>query len=114
MKTMDDDRYFLTSTSPTLLSLYAPLLTSKQRQILFDYFLYDLSLQEIATTLNISRQAVLDFVQKGIEKIKDFDNILHYFPLLSFLEKNKATSLLSSEAYDKILEIILGDETNGI
>lgn len=47
--------------------IYGGLLTEKQRDMLRDYFDYDLSLGEIAEQCGISRQAVADSV-KTVEK----------------------------------------------
>lgn len=59
--------------------IYGSLLTSRQREIVSQYFDYDLSLQEISDNLGISRQAVLDAVQKGGEQLREYEKKLGIF-----------------------------------
>ena len=59
-----------------LYDFYGDLLTERQRSIYHMYFCEDLSLAEIGTRLNISRQAV-NFSLKQAQKILDnFETIL--------------------------------------
>ena len=44
----------------SLFEIYKNLLTDKQKDIMEKYYCYDLSLNEIATDLEISRSGVLD------------------------------------------------------
>lgn len=89
-----------------LLNIYGSLLTEKQLRRMEEYFLFDLSLTEIAENNNSSRQAVYDALQKTICVLDDFEN------KLKLLEKQKelndfAKSLdISSEQKAKLLEII--------
>jgi uncharacterized protein len=60
-----------------LLNLYQDLLTATQKDILIDYFAYDLSLGEIATNRNVSRSAIEDAIRKGLNKLENFEENLH-------------------------------------
>ena len=64
-----------------LCEIYGKLLTEKQLAILNDYYNNDLSLTEIAENNNITRQAVLDNIKKGENKLFEFEE------KLSFMEK---------------------------
>lgn len=56
-----------------LLSLYQNLLSETQREILEDYFLYNLSLTEIAENRSVSRSAVEDAIKKGKKKLDELE-----------------------------------------
>jgi hypothetical protein len=60
-----------------LLNLYQELLTTTQKEILIDYFAYDLSLGEIATNRNVSRSAIEDAIKKGLSKLESLEENLH-------------------------------------
>ena len=59
-----------------LLSLYANLLSKTQKEVLEDYFSYNLSISEIAENRKISRAAVEDAIKKGKKKLEDSENKL--------------------------------------
>lgn len=60
-----------------LLNLYQDLLTTTQKEILIDYFAYDLSLGEIAINRNVSRAAIEDAIKKGLNKLESLEERLH-------------------------------------
>lgn len=60
-----------------LYDIYSPLLSTSQNNIFHDYYLLDLSLQEIATNLNISRSGVEDALKKSKNKLKQLEMKLH-------------------------------------
>ena len=72
-----------------LLDLYKDLLTDKQQEVMDMYFLYDLSLAEIANDTNTSRAAVFDLIKRTTKILENYEAKLH------LLEKR-----------DKILELI--------
>lgn len=84
-----------------LLDYYQNLLTKKQNQIMKERYLNDYSLSEIAERLNISRSAVLDSIQKTIEKLETFErhlNLLtHHETALKTIEKLEKTNLSSDQ-----------------
>ncbi len=78
-----------------LFDIYKKLLTEKQRDIFADYFLFDLSLAEIASEKNISRQSVHDAIKKTEEKLYELESAL------KLNEKNKKLTFLASNINDK-------------
>nr|WP_307989497.1 YlxM family DNA-binding protein [uncultured Niameybacter sp.] len=56
-----------------LYDFYESLLTDKQRDLLMRYYFDDLSLGELATTYNISRQSVFDTIKKAEQKMLDLE-----------------------------------------
>ena len=56
-----------------LLDFYGPLLTEHRREVLRLYCEEDLSLQEIAEQLGITRQGVSDAMQKGRRQLNDYE-----------------------------------------
>lgn len=90
-----------------LFELYQGLLTDKQRELFSSYYLYDLSLSEIAEPFGTTRQSVYEGVKKVKKKLIELENILH------LRQRNvELTSLANSlkdknpEICEKILEII--------
>lgn len=84
-----------------LLNLYKSLLTHTQQEVMEDYFVYDLSLSEIAEERNISRAAVEDAIKKSVAKLDEYENNLKLLDkneeMLKFIEKLKQKALNSSE-----------------
>lgn len=66
-----------------LFNIYKSQLSATQQEIISNYFFLDLSLSEIASEKNISRSAVEDALRKGISKLDELEDELH------FLEKSK-------------------------
>lgn len=60
----------------SLYNIYGELLTKKQQQILESYVFNNLSLGEIAENFNISRQAVLDSVNKACSQLNKYEQTL--------------------------------------
>lgn len=61
----------------SLLEAYETLLTKKQREIMDDYYRFDLSLSEIADSRGISRAGAYDAIKKSIDKLEEFEAKLH-------------------------------------
>ncbi len=57
----------------SLLEAYEALLTEKQREIMDDYYRYDLSLGEISSSRSISRAGVYDTIKKSVDKLEEFE-----------------------------------------
>jgi len=96
-----------------LLQIYGKLLTEKQLQILEDYYNNDLSLSEIAENNDITRQAVLDIIKKGENKLFEYEEKLSFMEKMLKTEKqienilseiSKIESNYSNEKISKILE----------
>ena len=59
-----------------LLDYYGELLTDHQRNIMEEYFYEDLSMNEIADNLNISKSAVQDLIKRSVKQLNEYDSIL--------------------------------------
>lgn len=66
-----------------LLLVYGELLTTLQKDIMEDYYAYNLSLAEIAKNRKISRSAVSDSLKKSLQKLDFFEE------KLQIITKNK-------------------------
>lgn len=87
-----------------LLDLYKDLLTLKQQEIMDMYFLYDLSLSEIAEDTNTTRSAVFDLIKRTTKTLEKYEDKLH---LLEKREKlQKIIKDLDVKIKEKIEEII--------
>jgi len=83
-----------------LFDFYGPLLTDNQRRIFHLYYREDWSLSEVAESMECSRQAVHESVQRGLEKLQSYDD------RLSLIEQhqqrqaklNELLSLLNGES----------------
>lgn len=88
-----------------LLHIYESQISSTQKEILENYFVFDLSMSEIAEDRAISKAAVEDAVKKGIKKLEALENDLH------LLEKKKEilekTKELKSKSDDKQIASII-------
>lgn len=60
-----------------LLDLYKDLLTNKQQEVMDMYFLYDLSLSEIAEDTNTTRAAVFDLIKRTTKTLENYELKLH-------------------------------------
>ena len=78
-----------------LLSLYKPLLTKTQQEILEDYYCVNLSISEIAEERGVSRAAVEDAIKKGSKKLLEYENSLN------FLKKKENSGVLLRKLKDK-------------
>ena len=61
-----------------LFSVYGKLLSDDRQKIMTEYFEYNMTLVEIAEEKQISRQAVLDAIDKSCQKLKEFENTLGF------------------------------------
>ncbi len=89
-----------------LYDFYSELLTNKQKEIFELYYLNDLSLYEISSEYNISRQAVLDSI-KRTEK-----SLLHYEEKLSLIEKYLNQRKIIDKTINDIENIISNNSLN--
>lgn len=83
----------------SLLNTYGELLSDTQKEILTDYFGYNLSISEIAESRNVSRAAVEDAIKKGEKKLDEYEN------KLGFCAKNLKISTLLEELKNQNLSI---------
>lgn len=112
-----------------LLDLYGALLTVAQREICEKYYLYDLSLAEIAEEKGISKQAVSEALKKSRELLDFYEEKLHFersdraYTLAVSDMMTRVTSALASlkeeypelsERIDEIAEMVaVGDVIDG-
>ena len=61
-----------TSRIIDLFEIYGDLLAEKQKTYIQAYYLFDLSLSEIAEEYEISRASVLDTLKQGLKKLEEF------------------------------------------
>lgn len=59
-----------------LCNTYGELLSSKQKMVIEDYLLGDMSLAEIADNLGVTRQAILDTVKVAKNKLEKYESIV--------------------------------------
>ncbi|MBP3619404.1 MAG: hypothetical protein J6J24_01950 [Clostridia bacterium] len=59
-----------------LFEIYGKLLSDDRQNIMTDYFQFNMTLVEIAKERNISRQAVLDAIDKSCQKLEKFEKLL--------------------------------------
>ncbi len=60
-----------------LLDIYGELLSDKQKNVLEEYYRFNLSLLEISEEKGITRSAVLDAINKGKKHLDELENTLH-------------------------------------
>ncbi len=75
-----------------LLDLYQNLLSETQREVLEDYYCYNLSLSEIAENRHITRSAVEDAIKKGKKKLDEYEIKLGSLKALQLVRKIKANN----------------------
>lgn len=96
-----------------LYDIYGKLLTDRQQEIFEEYYLYNLSLREIAENRKISYQAVRDSIKSSEKMLENFENKIHMLNLT--LRVNKAYELCNAkDLNEKREEIkkILKDEAD--
>ena len=73
-----------------LYDIYGKLLTKKQQSIFEEYFLYNLSLREIAENKKISYQAVRDSIKKSKKMLESYEEAIGMAFLQNNIEKIKS------------------------
>lgn len=82
-----------------LIDYYENLLTTKQREVIKDYYQGDFSLNEISQNLNISKSAVSDM----INRVKNI--LMNYEVLLKLSSKHKLRmKYLIEEDQEKLIQ----------
>lgn len=71
----------------SLFEEYKPLLTQTQQEIFAEYYLYDLSLSEIAENHKISKAAASDSLHKSLAKLEEYEAKLHEVSFKKKLQK---------------------------
>lgn len=73
-----------------LFDAYGALLSEGQQKILSYYLNDDYTITEIAEILEISRQAVMDSINKADKKLRDFENKLQFVKKIDTLSEENA------------------------
>lgn len=96
-----------------LLDFYGGMLTDRQRGVMEMHYSDDLSLSEIAESLNITRQAIHDSLKRGEKTLNTYEDKLglvkRYFEVGNRINilKEKAQSLNMDKDYKEIYDDIL-------
>ena len=88
--------------------VYGVLLTPHQREVIRNYYDYDLSLAEIAENSGISRQAVRDVIVKADEQLKLYEDKLGFSEKIKIMDGGISDALSSLEqgAYDDAKNVL--------
>lgn len=86
----------------SLLHIYSSLLSETQREILLDYYGYNLSISEIAINRQVSRAAIEDAIKKGTRKLDLYEKNLECLKKQTNILKNTA---ILKEKYGNCEEI---------
>lgn len=73
-----------------LFDAYGSLLSEGQKNILSYYLNDDYTISEIAEILEISRQAVMDSINKADKKLRDYENKLQFVKKIDVLSEENA------------------------
>ena len=103
---MQNDREY----NSLLLDYYGQLLTRHQQDILDEYFNEDLSMNEIAENLMISKSAVQDLIKRSLVQLNDYEKTLKLIKkdrkMNEILEQMKQESNELLDAYIQKIENI--------
>ncbi len=84
-----------------LFDLYQGLLTDKQKHYFEDYYFQNLSLGEMAENENVSRNAIFKQVHNTVEKLKEYESVLHLYD-----KKNKLIKAMEYTSLDDVKKVI--------
>lgn len=90
----------------SLFDIYKELLTKKEQETFKEHYVEDLSMQEIADNLNVSKSGVGMTVKRAEEKLKHYESILHIYEerkmIMEALEEEDINTL--KDILKKVLE----------
>ena len=89
-----------------LFDIYGKLLSVDRQEIAQQYFAYNMTLAEIAKERNISRQAVLDAIDKSCQKLKEFEDVLGLLELRKKLHELQTLAGDNGKLKSKVKEIL--------
>ena len=87
-----------------LYDYYGELLTDKQRKYFEDYYFNDLSLGEISSNMDVSRNAVYNELKSALDRLEFYEEVLHLYE--KSLRIKSLIRNLDSELILKIEELI--------
>ena len=93
----------------SLLDFYGKLLTEKQNKAAYMYYVYDCTINEISSELNISKQAVFDNLKRAENNLEEFEEKLE---LIKNSKKKEANKEIKREKIETILESIEEETLN--
>lgn len=82
-------------------SIYGPLLTEKQREVLNLYLEQDLSLKEIGERLCISRQGVYDLIKRSLRTLTELESKLSFQQRLDHIRDQVLALLGDKRMFDE-------------
>ncbi len=88
-----------------LYDIYGSLLTDKQQEYFEDYYFKNLSLSELATKYNISRNAIHKQIKETIKRLENYENELKIAKKNEMLE-NIIKKTSDNELKRKLQEVI--------
>lgn len=96
-----------------LLEVYGDTLTTKQREIMESYYIFNLTTQEIADNLSISKAGVSDALKVSLKHLENLEIIVGH---LAYKKKNEALLARIEEITEdeKVLSLLKTEENNGI
>ena len=86
-----------------LFDFYGSLLTKKQQEYFSDYYFNDLSLMEISSYYNVSRNAVFDQINKTLKILDEYEDKLHLYEL--YKKRNALYEEYSSSCEELITKL---------
>ncbi len=89
-----------------LIDTYSSMLTERQKDVLHDYYFLNLSLSEIAENYDITRQAIKDILDRGLNQCYNFEEKLHIYSNL-LKTRQKLNKILQLNDINKIKEEII-------
>lgn len=88
-----------------LYDIYGSLLTDKQKEYFEDYYFKNLSLSELATKYNISRNAIHKQLKETIKRLENYEDNLRLAKKSEMLE-NIIEKISDEEIKRKLQEVI--------
>ncbi len=88
-----------------LYDIYGSLLTDKQKEYFEDYYFKNLSLSELATKYNISRNAIHKQLKETIKRLENYEDNLRLAKKNEMLE-NIIETISDGEIKRKLQEVI--------
>ena len=98
---MMESREYLNS----LFDIYKELLTPTEKETFIDYYVEDLSLQEIADNRNVSKSSVGKTLKSATEKLEEYETLLHNYKTKNIIEEVLLESD-STKIKEKIKQIL--------
>ena len=81
-----------------LLEIYGKLLTQKQCEILDEFYNDNISISEIATNHNSSRQAVNDLIKRSVNVLNDYEQKLGLLQKFNSIKEKVSIAITSLDS----------------